>query len=399
MSTSENQTQSGAAQLAWSLRNYAWLIALCAVVLGVLLPVLKEVQPVSYEARALVVTDQLQVSQAALPRFGDSVFRSGAVARAVAREVGGNADQLIPDRLDVVAPQDSVVFQVIGRDRDPVVAARLANSAAKAFLVELNKPGSGVGTFSLQDEAGIPASATVTGPGLAVAAATGMIAGAVLGFGLVLLVTALRRPVIGSEEVEPVLGVPVLGSVLLPRSRSREFPGPRGVPGIASVTRWLVDPPAPRIFITSSRRAEPSRQRISVMLATALSQFRHVGLQGAGYLSEAMEGHLAHTPRPLAPESRRAAHELLVVDGTDPLESIDPAGGATATILVVREGTPRQTLRAMAAEYLHDELFGVIVYRRSRRWAPIEHTVIVQSLHENRNRRLETGSTADSLPA
>jgi capsular polysaccharide biosynthesis protein len=399
MSTSENQSQSGAAQLAWSLRNYAWLVALCAVALGVLLPVLKEMQPVSYEARALVVTDQLQVSAAALPRFGDSVFRSGAVARAVSRELGGNADKMIPDRLDVVAPQDSVVFQVIGRDEDPVVASRLANSAAKAFLVELNKPGSGVGTFSLQDEAGIPMSQTVTGPGLAVSAATGVIAGAVLGFGLVLLVTVLRRPVIGSDEVEPVLGVPVLGSVLLPRSRASEFPGPRGVPGIASVTRWLVDPPAPRIFITSSRRAEASRQRISVMLATALSQFRPVGLQGAGYLSEAMEGHLAHTPRPLASESRRAARELLVVDGTDPLESIDPAGGSTVTILVVREGTPRHTLRAMAAEYLHDELLGVVIFRRSRRWSPIEHTITVQSVHDRSRRLVKRSSTADSLSA
>lgn len=379
MSTSVPHKRPDSAPLGWSVRSYAWLIVVCAVVGGVLLPALRTMQPVTYEAKALVVADTLELSSAALPRFGAAVFSSGAVARSVASDVGGDPDVLIPERLDVVTAQDSVVFQVIGRDRDPVVAERLANSAADAFLIELNKSGSGVGSFSLQDEAQVPTVPADSGPGPAVSAATGALAGTVLGFGLVALLTALRRPVVGAGEVEEVLGVPILGSVLLPRSRSHEFPGPRGVPGLASVTRWLVDSPAPRVFIASSPRAAAARQRISVMLTVTLSQFRAVELQGAATLRLAVR-QLMRTTSDEAPRRPEAGRDLLLVDGAEPLDSIDPAGGPTVTVLVVREGTPRETLRTMAAEYMPDELFGVVMFRTSRRRVRRGNAAIVSRL-------------------
>lgn len=378
MSTISTSNQSASAQLYWALRTYAWLIVLCIAALGVLAPILQSSQPTAYEAEALIVAEQLELNSEALPRYGEAVFNSGAVALAVASNPTVDSDPaaLIPSRLRIETAQDSVVFRVVGQDEDPQTAAFLANTAAEAFLPELNKSGAGIGVFALQDEAQVP-TVPVDEPLIwPVAVVVGGVAGGAFGLGLVLLILVLRRPIIDPEDATLVVGVPVLGSVTLPRFVKNHFPGPRGVPGLASVTRCLMDAPVETLFLASSPRRAGARERLSVMLALALSRLRPVSFHAVTPLRDAAQAHREEIQADsFAPAGDHQGRPLVIVDGAEPIDAVQSPDRSSAVVLVVPQGLPRSRLIATASEYLEGELFGIILYRvRGRALSPSRDT-------------------------
>jgi len=358
MGTSDDQL-SRATRLLWTLRNYGWLVVAC--VLGfAAVPLSVPAPSPMYETQALVITRALEIDPSALPRFAEAVFTSGAVARAVAANpaIGGSPTELIPNRLDIVAPEDSIVFTVLGRNDDPTTAARLANVAAAAFVEELNKGGAGVGSFAVHTEARVPSQA-VNPPDLSLQASVGAIAGGVLGLGLIALIAVLRHPVVEAAGVRSALGTPLLGTVLLHRPAAGRVPAPKDVPGITAVTRWLADAPPGRILFASSPRLAPARHHILAMLAVALSPLRTTSVLSAPPRSTTQahsEGDLDTEP---TPEPR--AGPLVLVDGVEMLDTLDQMLTLASVVLVVRMGAPRATLRAMASGYRPEELFGVVI--------------------------------------
>src|SRR5680860_1012557 len=176
---------------------------LCLLNLGAVAPLIQASRPILYEARAIVVAQQLELNSQSLPRYGEAVFNSGSVARDVAADpsIAAEPETLIPGRLQVQTAQDSVVFTVIGRDEDPQVATLIANLASASFLNELNKPGAGIGTFLLQDRARTPTRPANPPLSLPVAVVVGSLAGAALGAGLIMLLVVLRRPIVGDADV------------------------------------------------------------------------------------------------------------------------------------------------------------------------------------------------------
>ena len=361
MDTSDDQL-SWATRLLWSLRNYAWLVVAC--VLGfAALPLAVPAPSPMYEAQALVITPALELDPSALPRFAEAIFTSGAVARAVAANpaIGGSPTELIPNRLDIVAPEDSIVFTVLGRNDDPTTAARLANVAAAAFVEELNKGGAGVGSFAVHTEARVPSQA-VNPPDLSLQASVGAIAGGVLGLGLIALIAVLRHPVVEAAGVRSALGTPLLGTVLLHRPAAGRVPAPKDVPGITAVTRWLADAPPGRILFASSLRLTPARHHLLAMLAVALSPLRTTSVLSAQPRDATQahsEGDLGTEP---APEPRDGSRGLIVlVDGVEMLDTLDQMLTLASVVLVVRMGAPRATLRAMASGYCPEDLLGVII--------------------------------------
>ncbi|MBA2695804.1 MAG: hypothetical protein H0U62_08190, partial [Actinobacteria bacterium] len=263
--------------LAWGLRRYAWLVVLSIVVIGVLVPFgLSRSAPV-YEAQAVLAPNQQVVipSLDALPRYGEVVFFSGAVAQAVRDAYGLAATTpIIPDRVELVTEQDNVAFTVIGRADNPSEAADLANIAAVAFSRKLNQTSEAVGTFIVLSGAERPVAAEPTLAGGALALAIGVLGGLIIGLALVVLLVVLRRPVLDAEAAQEVTGAPVLGRVTMPG-------GPGGVTagdvrGVAGLCRRLLADASSVVLFVGPKKSAALRHRLTPVLTSLLSRSRSV---------------------------------------------------------------------------------------------------------------------------
>ena len=351
--------------LAWSLRHFGWVVAVCILV-GAAAPLLVAPTVRVYQADALVVARQLTVNAKVLPTLAESVFADGAVATAVAKDpaIGGQTAGLIPDKVSVVTGPDSITMVVQVRDEDPGTAARLANLAANAFAAELNSPGAGVGAFSPQGKAVIPTAPldVLSNP---VRAGLGALAGLIVGLGLVALIAAVRRPCVTSGDVDSAVGVPLLGTVELPRAAPGVYLGARGVHGIATVTRWLASAPSGRLTLISEASAEGMRHRIFVMVAIAMSTVRSLRLQAHPDIVEAVRRQSrsagdAGIPAARSPETA----DLVFVDGGSPLQIVDPAATSAYFVAVAPLGISQRRLRALAMDYFNAGLVGVVLVHR-----------------------------------
>lgn len=344
--------QSG--RLTWYVRHYAWLVVACVLALAAA-PLLLGTGESRYQAETLVVAQQLTANQEVLPQLAESVFAGGAVESAVAADPAVEGGDLIPERLSVVTAEDSIAIVVQARDLDPTVAARLANLAAEAYVEELNRGGAGVGTFAVQAPAVVPAEPMSTmSPVLR--AAAGALGGLILGCGLVALVRTIRRPVLDFQDVEEAAGAPLLGIVELPRARGHAFPGPRGVRGVAAVSRALAGVPAGRLLLVSTAADAGPRQRLFVMVATALRTVRGVGIEAPPEVAQAVERHALEDAT-----SSPASPDLLLIDGGSPVDLFSPGMVNVSVVAAAPRGVPRRTLRRLVSEYVGNGLVGVIL--------------------------------------
>jgi hypothetical protein len=350
--------------LAWSLRHFGWVVLVCVLV-GAAAPLLVAPTERLYQADSLVV-GQLTANPKVLPALAEAVFADGAVATAVAKDpaIGGETAGLVPDKVSVVTGPDSITMVVQVRDADPGTAARLADLAAAAFAAELNKTGAGVGAFSAQSPAVIP-SAPIDVLSDPVRAGLGALAGLVLGLGLVALIAAVRRPCVSAEDVEGAVGVPLLGTVELPRAAPGVYLGARGVRGIATVTRWLATAPPGRLTLISSPSAEGMRHRIFVMVAIAMSRVRTVRLQARREVVDAVRQEVPRETDAAAPRPRHGeASDLVFIDGGSPFEIVDPAATPAHVVAVAPLGISQRRLRALALDYRSGGLVGVVLVHR-----------------------------------
>lgn len=347
----------------WCLRHYAWLVLACVLV-GAGVPLIIGSQTQQYQADALVVARQLSVNPSVLPDLAQNVFSDGAVAAKVATDpsVHGVTTGLIPDRVSVVAGQDSIALDVQAQDPDPATAARLANLAAAAFVAELNRAGSGIGVFAVQSQASPPVVPVSTlAPTLLAAIGGGV--GVVVGLGLVALFGSLRRPIVAAWQVEAALGVPLLGTVRLPVGRRGTYRGPLGVRGIATVARSLAGVAPGRLLLISAPSAAALRHRVYVMAAVALWSVRRVRIAAPDEIVQAVRAHclaLAAAGR-TPPGDDGPTEDLVLVDGGSPLEILDPTTTRLSVVVVAPRGVARRRLRALAADYEDAGLAGVVL--------------------------------------
>jgi hypothetical protein len=350
------------ARLAWCFRTYAWLVIACVLGVAAVPLFLAPAEP-TYEATALVVTRDLGLDREVLPRLGAAVFNAGPVASFVAEEadLADGTDGLVPEKVSVVAAEDSVVFIVQARDPDPPTAARLADLAGVAFVEELNR--GGTGEFALQAEAIVPSRPLAElDPQLRVA--FGAAVGAVLGVALVALIAALRRPVVTSRDVEGAVGVPLLGTLRLPRVAAGTYAHPRQVPGIAAMTRRLAMVRAGRLLLISGPSAAAIRHYVYLLTAEGLATLRPLRLEAPRQVIDAVEARRSELPDERRATARRptGGGELVLVDSGGSLsEIVDPASTRLSAIAVAPRGVSRRRLRLLAADYLGGELIGVVL--------------------------------------
>jgi capsular polysaccharide biosynthesis protein len=340
--------------LRWGLRRYRALMIVCLLLGAAVAPFAALQRDIPTDAEALVVVQRLDMDLVALPRYGDAVFNNGSVAQAVAAQFGdlGDFADIIPNRVSLVAEQDSIVFAVVGHDVNPKTAADIANVAANTFVTALNSAGVGVGSFTLQSPAQPP---PVHGNSLGtfLAIPVGVVAGLVLGLAAVSTVLVARRPVIDGADAEDATGVLALGTVTVPRTRRGTFARPADFTGLVPVCRRLLALPTPIIVLASRAREEPVRKQLSMALVSVLRRVREVRFLSPSGLQDI----------PGSPQDAPARQErhgtgssgddaaLTLVDSGEPLDLIQPPQ-LTTTVLVVREGIGTAALRAAVVEHL-----------------------------------------------
>lgn len=349
-------------QILWSLRPLSWLVALC-VITGAAVPLVAPLQP-RFDATSLIVLQQAVGRTATLPQVVRTVFEDGDVARIVVDDpaLGGDPDELIPDRLDVVIELDSIVFQVVGRSSDPAEATLLSEVGAAALLDQLNRAGSSLGSFALLSPAQVPST-----PAFAVAveiqSAFGAALGWLVGLALVALVAIASRPTVTDLDVASSIGTRLLGVVDMPVV-TQTFPGPRGVAGLGQVTRRITEAPTSRIMMVSESPLTLQRQALVVMVAAVLAPLRTTILTAPRALHNAAVTHAQPSrPRSAVQESRR---EIELIEGTGALDALDPHQVPASVILVIHRGMRQSRLRTLAGDYARQDLLGVVVLDRPR---------------------------------
>lgn len=350
-------------RLAWSLRAYGWMVLACASA-GAAAPLLVTATPPLYESDVLVIARDLPVDKTVLPRLGDAVFDSGGVASAVAAapDVGVPAGDLIPERLSLVAAEDSIIYVVQARHTEPTRAADMANVAAAAFVEELNRAGTGVGEFAVQTQALVPTQPLdEVDRGWFVAA--GALAGTILGVALVILIAALRRPVIAARDVEEAAGVPVVGTLELPGvGRQALLSGPHAR-GSAALARQISTVKPGRLLLLAPTSAAAMRRSVYVMVAVALSLLRPVRLEASPAVTDIVRARAGERRRPLQPPAPGSppAGELVLVEGDPGMEIVDPAKTILSVLAVVPRGISRRRFQALVRDIAGDELIGVVL--------------------------------------
>lgn len=342
--------------LRWGLRRYSWIVAAFVVALGVLLPTVLSSVPEEYEARAQVgPTKELRLPNLdPLPRLGESVFDNGAVAEAVRRSFDPAlpaTDPVVPERAELVAAQDNIVFTVVGRSSDPATAQHVANVAAGRFTQELNKYVTPVGSFTIQRLAVAPGQ-PVPQMGGTVATGIGVLAGLVAGIGVVALILLWRRPVIDSATVRTTTGAPVLGQVSLGfRTRTR---------GLPQLCRTVVAGPTDMLLLAGTRDTRHARRILCDELTDMLAWARPVVVYGEGDDVSRIEER---------DEAGRGGDPVVIIDAPTQAELVTRPPNSL-TLLVVREGIRYVALRDQVEANLDGGPAGVVLVRGRRRRLP-----------------------------
>lgn len=374
--------EDAAARLWWGIRHYAWLVVVVLVTFVVLAAKTSADftdDTEGFRATALVVATELQIKVEQLPRFASTLFEAGTVARETAAraDVDVAPDGLIPERVTVEPIEGTILVRVAAVDRDPAVAARLANAAAAVLVEQLNAPGPGVGVFEVQERAVAPRTAEeATSPAFAVV--LGLLAGVAFAAGTVGLVLVLRRPVLSAAEAVDSTGAPLLGVLPLPHRREV---APQDVPGVAALVSRLYPTRHETVVLVSVRGDRTQRARVGRLVARALARqgpVHYVAVEGDGRLPEAMPAEERRNVFVTALDGLKRADMSIpaVIDGpsTGALDVPQFLPGAARVVLVVREGSPGPALATAARQFLPTELIGVVFLPRARRTGRLRRT-------------------------
>lgn len=371
-----------AGRVWWGIRRYWWVVVAATLVatgLALTGPARSVVAPDRrYEASALVVATSLQIKPEQLPRAAQAIFNGGTVAEAVADEADVPVDPqgLIPKRVRLEALNDTIALRVIGLDHDPEIAAQLANLTANAFVNELNEIGEGVGAFKVQDSARPPATRPRQ-TGAVVPLAIGLLGGASLGLGLVMLLLFWRRPVLSLSEARQLAGVDGGSIVSMPRSGRVILPETVG--GIALVARQLW--PSDRGVAALVGVGQGYRLRNEVVRVLAMAQSRRSPVdviaperEGVDALALALssasgvrvlQDWLLHRLQAAGPQAGMGSDSavLMSVSAADfDVPQLLPAEGRA--LLLVPEGTPASAVEEASQQFPLELLVGVVVVRR-----------------------------------
>jgi hypothetical protein len=349
--------------VAWGVKHWWWVIVIFAVAGSAIVPWYQYRQPKQYDATALVVAADLTASTTVLPRFATSIFDNGVVAKAIDERFGsaGDLEDIVPKEVSMVAAQDSIVLEVIGHSEDKDEAVRIADVAAATFVDELNQPGSGVGVFKLQSPASAPVEATERFKAAPYSLVVGTIGGSILGFGLVLLLLVVRRPVVAGSR--RLVGLPIAGVIRVPRRSGTASPeGSVLFEGATAVGRSVLVRDPGLIYVLAPHGQFPLASKVAASLRAVLDQPRSLE---------------APLRRGGAPGAR--TRPIVEIESPDDRRLLEMST-STLVMLVVSEGTTLASVRRIADPFAAENTVAVIVRRTLRPGAEVEATAVTTTV-------------------
>lgn len=343
------------AVLGWGLRHYSWIILLSVCALGILVPLLVERTPETYEAEAQVgPAGALNLQNIdPLPRLGDSLFNNGSVAEAVRGSFDPplpRSEEVIPNRVSIITAQDNVVLTVVGTASTPQAAAGLADVAAETLVNELNRYEGAVGAFTIQRRA-VPPGGPVPRMGRASAVAVGGLGGLAVGLGIVGLLLVRRRPVLSVEGAQAATGALALGSVWLGRTSDEA----RGLPQFCHT---LLAFGCEELLLVGTPDTRAHRHELVRLLTEVLVGRRDI--TSVNGLSRDQPG-----SRPTGRASGEAPRIFVAEDATQ--SQLVTRSDRSVAVLVVPHGISRASLARQVQEYLDGGAAGILLVRDARR--------------------------------
>ncbi|PTX53725.1 capsular polysaccharide biosynthesis protein [Melghirimyces profundicolus] len=180
------------------------------------------VLPQKYEATATILvqvteSDQnsfnnVMANQKLVKTYGD-IIKSRQVADAVIQNLGLNmkTEELL-DRVEVSAPSESLVTSITVTDESPSMAAKIANGFAATFHQKIQMIMK-VDNVSILDRAKVGPSPEPVFPKPYLFMGAAAVIGMMVGIALAFLFDYMDKSVKTEEQVEQILGVPVLGAI------------------------------------------------------------------------------------------------------------------------------------------------------------------------------------------
>lgn len=348
--------------LKWGAAHYGWLVALAAVVGGLIATQVPAVTGGStYQAEAVVTARDLVIESEQLPQTAGAIFTAGEVARTAVdlAEVDIDPVELIPDHVRLEPVENTVVLRVVAVDGDPETAAALANGAARGLVTELQRLGVGVGRFGLHTPAAVPVE-PAAGPPLP-PIVIGVLAGALFGIGVVGLLIAARRPVIGPDTLATALGHPVSGTFAL---SSVDATGDlRFIPQLSRTVADLFPRGDERRFLVGVHVRRRAMRLLGIVLVRTLAHSNKAALVGRGVSRQSFGTEDERASLLVDETSAPTAGIPTVVLGrflSDDSEGLDPEDG---WVLVVGKGASLHQVRRAAADLEGLSLVGVVFLR------------------------------------
>lgn len=361
-------------RLKWAAAHYGWAVALFAVAGGLLATQIQFAGGGStFEAAAVVTARELVIGTDEFPRTAAAIFNAGEVARIAVEmaEVDYDAVDLIPDRVRLEPVENTVVLRVVAIDGDAQVAAALANGAARALVIELERLGAGVGEFGVHTTATVP-QAPIAGPPIP-SVIIGILAGLVFGVGLVGLALAIRRPVIDGATAAGLTQLPILGTMAL---SSLDATGDlRSIPQLDGITANVFPDGNERRYLVGLNVRRVNLRLLGIVLVRSLAQSGNkAALVGTRVTREVFgtdtEEEFLVTDEAEAPP-RSAQTPTVVLGRFLPEGDNDPPLPSDGSILVVGKGAPARRLAAVVDE-LHGTNFVGIILLKPLGWRDIQ---------------------------
>lgn len=348
--------------LKWAAAHYGWVVLLAGLLGGLLAARVPAVTGGGiYQAEAVVTARELVIEPEQLPQTAGAIFSAGEVARTAVELAGVDIDpiDLIPDHVRLEPVENTVVLRVVAVDGEAETAAALANGAARGLVMELQRLGSGVGRFALHTPAVVPVEPTSGSP--IPPAVVGVLAGLLFGMGVVGLVLAIRRPVIGPDSLASALGHPVAGTLAL---SSVDATGDlRFIPHLAGIVTDLFPRGDERRFLVGVHVRRRVMRLLGMVLVRSLVRSHKAALVGQGVTRQAFGTEDERSSLLVDETTAPTAGIPTVVLGRflpDDSEPLDPEDG---WVLVVGKGASLHRVRRAAAELEGLPVVGLVFLR------------------------------------
>lgn len=363
----------------WAVRHYRWLVAALAALALAFAGILiarEQSAPPQYEATALVVANELAHSPEQLPRLAETLLAKDSVAED-AIEAGGlpwTPRELREEHVELTPLEQNVLIEVTGRTTEPELAAQTANSVADALAEALNRPGSGVGVFSIQHRASPPTEPT-DDKTLAFLLVGGLALAVLLPLGAVGLLFGTRLPMTRADDAADAADTRVLGVMgLPPRQRtshpwiatreSRQTLVASDLPGLGALCQTLFPDGKGTRLLSGPVGTGEVRTEIASWLVGAMAEQGDVAVVPAvGVEADGIHERVLVLERPIVDVPDNVP---VVIDGfdNDGIAARQTMPEGALGVLVVPEGTPRTRVIDAAEQFASGELAGVVFVRR-----------------------------------